>query len=77
MFDIFRDAQGRWCARRRDGLVGGIFRDRAEAERFARMESAPSHPARPRLVESLRPVVRPRPPASVLMWHALNGHAKI
>ena len=38
MFEIFRDAAGAWCARRLDGLVVGLFRDRAEAERFARME---------------------------------------
>ena len=38
MFEIFRDGGGHWCARRSDGLVGGVFRDRAEAERFARME---------------------------------------
>jgi hypothetical protein len=74
---MFRDAQGHWWARRRDGLVGGIFCDRAEAERFARLESAPAQPARPRLIESLRPVRPQRPPASVLMWHALHGPAKI
>jgi hypothetical protein len=77
MFEIFRDAQGNWWARRRDGLVGGIFRDRAEAERFARLESAPAQPQRPRLVESLRPVPPQRAPASVLMWHALHGPTKI
>lgn len=38
MFEIFRDAGGAWCARRLDGLVVGLFRERAEAERFARME---------------------------------------
>ena len=38
MFEIFRDSDGHWCAQRSDGLVGGVFRDRAEAERFARME---------------------------------------
>jgi hypothetical protein len=41
MFEIFRES-GHWCARRSDGLVGGVFRDRAEAERFARMEDAPA-----------------------------------
>jgi len=38
MFEIFRDAGGAWCARRLDGLVVGLFRDRIEAERFVRME---------------------------------------
>jgi hypothetical protein len=38
MFEIFRDPDGSWCARRMDGLVGGVFRDRAGAERFARSE---------------------------------------
>ena len=38
MFEIFRDGSGHWCARRQDGRVGGVFRDRAEAERFARLE---------------------------------------
>ena len=39
MFEIFRDAAGYWCARRKDGLVCGVFRERADAERFARRES--------------------------------------
>lgn len=37
-FDIFRDNAGHWCARRCDGLVCGIFRERRDAERFARRE---------------------------------------
>ena len=37
MFEIFPEG-GHWCARRSDGLVCGLFRDRAEAERFARLE---------------------------------------
>ena len=44
MFEIFRDGSGHWCARRQDGLVGGVFRDRAEAERFARLEDEPGQP---------------------------------
>ncbi|HWF64940.1 MAG TPA: hypothetical protein VN685_10040 [Rhizomicrobium sp.] len=39
MFEIFRDAAGHWCARRKDGLVCGTFRERMDAERFARRES--------------------------------------
>ena len=31
MFEIFRDAAGYWCARRKDGLVCGTFRERADA----------------------------------------------
>jgi hypothetical protein len=38
MFRVYRDDQGHWCACRDDGLVGGMFCDRAEAERFARTE---------------------------------------
>ena len=37
-FEIFRDPTGRWCARRQDGLVSGIFRERLDALRFARRE---------------------------------------
>ena len=37
MFEIFPEG-GHWCARRSDGLVCGLFRDRAAAERFARLE---------------------------------------
>lgn len=44
MFEIFRDDAGHWCARRSDGLVGGMFRDRSEAERFARLEDEISPP---------------------------------
>ena len=43
MFEIFREG-GHWCARRTDGLVCGLFRDRAEAERFARLEDEASQP---------------------------------
>lgn len=45
MFRVYRDDKGHWCACRDDGLVGGLFCDRAEAERFARSEE--------RLAESL------------------------
>jgi len=38
-FDIFRDGVGHWRARRKDGLVCGIFRERRDAERFVRRES--------------------------------------
>jgi hypothetical protein len=38
-FAVFEIARGRWCARRSDGLVGGTFRDRDGAIRFARRES--------------------------------------
>jgi len=37
-FEIFRDSAGYWCARRRDGLVCGTFRERVDAVRFARRE---------------------------------------
>jgi len=37
MFEIFLEG-GHWCARRSDGLVCGLFRERAAAERFARTE---------------------------------------
>jgi hypothetical protein len=37
-FEIFRDRAGQWCARRQDGLVCGIFRERTDAECFARRE---------------------------------------
>ena len=43
MFEIFPEG-GHWCARRSDGLVCGLFRNRAEAERFARMESESALP---------------------------------
>ena len=52
MFEIFRDDGGHWCARRQDGLVGGVFRDRAEAERFARLEEEiqPPQSSEPRVM---------------------------
>jgi hypothetical protein len=37
-FEIFRDHAGYWCARRRDGLVSGLFRERRDALTFARRE---------------------------------------
>jgi hypothetical protein len=36
VFAIFRNGAGQWCARRADGLVGGIFLGRDAAVRFAR-----------------------------------------
>lgn len=39
IFDIFRTANGLWCARRADGLVCGEFFAREAAIRFARMET--------------------------------------
>ena len=39
IFEIFSDRPRRWRARRQDGLVEGIFVDRAEAARFARRET--------------------------------------
>ena len=39
IFEIFSDRSGRWRARRKDGLVEGIFVDRREAARFARRET--------------------------------------
>jgi hypothetical protein len=38
IFEIFRDGAGHWCARRLDGLVFGLFRERDAALRFARRE---------------------------------------
>lgn len=38
-FTVGRDAAGRWIVSDRDGLVGGIFRDRASAVHFAVFES--------------------------------------
>ena len=43
MFEIFPEG-GHWCARRSDGLVCGLFRNRADAERFARLEDEPGQP---------------------------------
>lgn len=37
-FRVFRDDAGHWCARRGDGLVFGLFREKAAALRFARRE---------------------------------------
>jgi len=37
-FEIFTDRAGHWCARRSDGLVVGLFVDRASALRFVRLE---------------------------------------
>jgi hypothetical protein len=39
VFSICRHANGRWSARRGDGLVGGIFIDHDAALRFAERES--------------------------------------
>ena len=39
VFEIFRDARGRWRARRSDGLVDGLFVDQLSAVRFARREN--------------------------------------
>ncbi|ATN37607.1 hypothetical protein ACO34A_27945 (plasmid) [Rhizobium sp. ACO-34A] len=38
-FTVGRDAQGRWVVADRDGLVGGLFTDRASAVHFAMFES--------------------------------------
>jgi hypothetical protein len=38
-FEIGRDACGHWVARGRDGLVGGVFRRREDAIRFALFEA--------------------------------------
>jgi hypothetical protein len=43
MFEIFPEG-GHWCARRSDGLVCGLFRNRADAERFARLEDETGPP---------------------------------
>lgn len=37
-FEIYSDRTGRWCARRLDGLVFGVFIDLASALRFVRLE---------------------------------------
>jgi len=39
VFEIFRDARGRWRARRSDGLVDGLFVDQLSAVRLARREN--------------------------------------
>ncbi len=38
-FELFRDRNGHWCARRADGRVCGTFFERDAAIRFARRES--------------------------------------
>ncbi len=38
-FEIFRAANGTWCARRADGLVFGEFVAREAAIRFAQLET--------------------------------------
>ncbi|WP_117190989.1 hypothetical protein [Rhizobium terrae] len=38
-FTVGRDANGRWIVSDRDGLVGGLFTDRAAAVHFAMFES--------------------------------------
>lgn len=38
-FIIGQDRDGRWLARDETGHIGGIFRDRCAAERFAAFES--------------------------------------
>jgi hypothetical protein len=39
VFEVFRDARGRWRARRDDRLVEGLFVDQLSAVRFARREN--------------------------------------
>lgn len=34
VFEMSCDQNGRWCVRRKDGLVFGVFRDRRAAARF-------------------------------------------
>lgn len=38
-FIVGQDAGGRWLARDEAGTIGGVFRDRRAAERFAAFES--------------------------------------
>ena len=38
-FEIARDESGHWVARDRDGLIGGVFRTRRDAVRFALFEA--------------------------------------
>jgi hypothetical protein len=38
-FEIVEDASGHWVARDRDGLIGGVFRTRRDALRFALVEA--------------------------------------
>jgi hypothetical protein len=44
LFSVFRDLKGRWCARRADGLVGGLFREKEAALRFVRREGGAALP---------------------------------
>ena len=39
VFSVLPTADGRWCAKREDGLVAGTFFGREDAIRFARSES--------------------------------------
>jgi len=39
LFEIGRDASGRWLARSADGREGGMFVSRDEAEKFARAQA--------------------------------------
>jgi hypothetical protein len=39
VFEVYRDRRGCWHARRRDGLVEGLFVARIDAVRFACRES--------------------------------------
>ena len=48
-FEIAQDPCGHWVARDRDGLVGGVFRRREDAIRFALFE-ANGDPSRIHLV---------------------------
>jgi len=38
-FIVGQDRSGRWIVRDEQGLIGGVFRDREAAERFAAFES--------------------------------------
>ena len=38
-FEIVEDERGHWIARDRDGLIGGVFRTRKDALRFALFEA--------------------------------------
>lgn len=44
-FEIVQDGNGHWVARDRDGLIGGVFRTRKDAVRFALFEAG-GDPAR-------------------------------
>ena len=43
-FEVFPDREGRWCARRIDGLVFGLFVSREAALRFVRFEGVRLEP---------------------------------